>query len=226
VLTRLEREIPVDVAVHAVTVLLCQTEQGNLHMGVAYRDQAGGRANLHLGWEDNMSNRWNWRGAWVAPSLDPSILTSVAARCRAVWKHYERERKFTYSLCWGGTSFAADGALLLEAGAAGLSCATLVLALFRSIGVDLLVENEWPDRTAMNREFLAFLERVAGEGNEAVIQRLTAEVEGGVRRILPQEVAAACEQQLPAKYAACETRGGEIAAMVARGPRERVATSR
>lgn len=203
-----------DVAAHGVAVLLCRTEQGNLHMGVAYRDVAGVRANLHLGWEDYMSDRWEWESAWVVPSIDQSILTSVAARCRAVWSLYQKERRFCYSLCWGGSCFSSDGALLHEAGAAGLSCATLVLALFKSIGVEILVEAEWPSRTAMNREFVLFLEASVSSKYQSVLQRLSSEVELGVRRIIPQEVAAACEQEIPAHFEMCETRGREIDRML------------
>jgi len=73
-----------------------------------------------------------------------------------------------------GSTFDGNGTLVLKDGIAGLTCATFVLALFRSAGIALLHEREWPVR---REDDLAFLSLVQEVGPPELLERLKREVE-------------------------------------------------
>lgn len=82
-------------------------------------------------------------------------------------------------------------------GARGLTCSTLILAVFRRFRIELVNESDWPVREALDRTYLTFVERFA-EPNH--LQILRSEVDAGCVRIQPDEVVGACACDLPAQF--------------------------
>ncbi len=177
-------------------VVLARTPRGNLHVGLLYRSHGKGKA-LHLGWEDLLYDSWMWGGLRTAPQIEPELSFVAARMCRKIWACFVHDRKFPYGLRLEGTSFDADGRLVLAPGTRGLSCATLVLAVFRSVGVELIDESDWPIRKNEDQEYLAFVRPFASESHYAA---LVCEVNEGVKRVRPEEATAACLLAPPATY--------------------------
>lgn len=51
---------------HNAAVVICRTEQGNLHIGVAYKF-AGRVSFIHLGVHDRLFDDWRWPVVWAVP---------------------------------------------------------------------------------------------------------------------------------------------------------------
>ncbi len=192
-----EHEVPFLRQPLRAAAVLCRTEHGNLHAGVLYRD-GDKPAVLHLGWQDYLSRDWKWARLWSAPDIEPERLLSVAALCRRIWRVYERSRQFPYAFRFAGTSFDANGQLVLGRGARGLTCATFILAVFGAMGIMLVDEEDWPVRAEEDAAFLATIKRFASPDHLAVLR---AEIDDGCVRIRPEEVLGACACALPAKFA-------------------------
>ena len=192
----------------AAGAVICRTEHGTLHAGVLHKAR-GAVSVLHLGWEDRLRSGWNWRKLWATPEVELERLRSVAGLCRLIWSEFERTRLFPYALKFENTKFSSEGRLILGEGERGLTCATFILAVFKSVGIQLVDESQWPVRAEENE---AFLESITAFATPAHLQALKREVAQGVQRIPPQEVVAACEYSPPASFESCVGTGIEIAA--------------
>lgn len=176
--------------------VVCRTEYGNLHAGILYRTDQGANV-LNLGFQDRLYVDWGWPRLWSAPDCEPELLFHAAATCRRIWELFVKEKKFPYGIGFGGSSFDETGRLVLAAGAKGLTCATLVLAVFKSANIDLVDGPSWPVRKV---DDLAFLDLLRPFAEKEHMELLAAEVEAGVKRIWPDEVVGACACALPAKF--------------------------
>lgn len=173
----------------ATAVVLCRTEQGNLHSGIVYRGNHGPEF-MHLGWEDTLLKEWKWSSyLWASPAVEPERLRSIAGLCRQIWRRYNMNKTFPYGFIYHGTTFDVYGKLVLGAGARGLTCATFVLAVFRYFGVELVTEESWPVRKEEDSEFLKYIERFATPTHYDLLKH---ELSAGCRRIRPEEVLGAC----------------------------------
>lgn len=186
--------------------VICRTEQGNLHAGLLYRASNGTAAVLHLGWQDRLYTDWAWPRLWAAPDVEPERLRSVAGMCRLIWKRYQETRRFPYAIAFKGTSFDASGKLVLSAGAQGLTCATFILAVLNSVGLNLIDEESWPIRSEEDRRFVESL----SFATPTHLELLKKETEAGCRRIRPEEVVGACASDPPAKFDASREAGDRI----------------
>lgn len=178
--------------------VICRAEHGNLHAGILYRD-GDSEAILHLGWEDHLATHrgWSWQRLWAAPNVAPERLRFIRSYCRRIWNEFEENQEFPYGITFGGSHFDASGRLMLAAGSRGLTCATFILAVFRSVGIELVDEASWPVRTERDRQFMARLREFADPEHYV---RLKREVDDGCKRIRPDEVLGACACELPADF--------------------------
>jgi hypothetical protein len=191
-------------------VVLCRTPHGNLHAGLLFKVHGEPHV-LHLGWEDQLRNHWDLGGLWTAPEVQPEHLFVLARMCRMVWRRFESERKLPYALGYMGTTFDSDGRLVLASGARGVTCATFILAVLGSVGIELVDEPTWPVREDEDR---AFIESVRGFATPSLLAVLEDEVDQGVRRIRPDEVMAACRLDLPARFPDTRALADEIVALL------------
>ena len=75
-----EDEVPFDHRVVPLASVLTRTRHGNLHAGLLYRGVDGDRCVLHLGWQDALSNDWEWEVLWASPDTEPYIFISRSQR--------------------------------------------------------------------------------------------------------------------------------------------------
>jgi hypothetical protein len=199
-----------------IAVALCNAYGGNLHAGLIYRDEAHVVRFLHLGWEDRLLDSRYESGIFILPNIEPEHAFLLATMCTRVWGRFCTVRKFPYGLRYEGTTFDATGKLVLGPGACGLTCATLVLALFKAIGFSLINEQSWPIRSDEDRQFLEAIRRYASPAHFAILER---EIENGAKRIRPDEVAGASLLDWPAEFAPVRDSADKLVARL--GDRER-----
>lgn len=189
-----EEEVPFDHRAVPLAAVLTRTRHGNLHAGLLYRGVDGDRCALHLGWQDMLSNDWEWEVLWAAPDTEPELLALAAGHCRLVWDEYEKARTFPYAFEDRGASFDEKGRLVLTGGAHGLTCATIIVAILDRAGIVLVQRETWPIRKELD---LKFLETVRKFTQPDHYELLREEVEAGVHRLHPDEAVAACACALP-----------------------------
>ncbi len=178
--------------------MLARTEHNNLHAGLIYTGTEGQVLHLHLGWHDYLATDWDWPLFWAAPDVEPEKLAIVAGHCRRIWRQFKKTPQLPYGLAYFGSFFDNNGRLILKEGARGLTCATFVLAVFKTAGIDLIDEASWPTR---QEEAEQFLKRVVQFAEPGLYAQLHDEVKNGAKRIRPDEVLGACAiTPLPASF--------------------------
>ncbi len=179
-----------------------------LHLGIVIRPDknakhasSDGISLLHLKQHYDLAWETIATGYYcVVPALPVERQTQVAVFCEVV-----RDRlkgKLPFAVKYKGATFDRSGRLVSKEGR-GLTCATFVLAIFRSIGINLILHEEWPERQSDLRWHSAIVETLRKRG--ASKEHIAAvEAEAPCARYLPQEVAAAgtaAEMPISFKYA-------------------------
>ncbi|HEX4404526.1 MAG TPA: hypothetical protein VH560_06850, partial [Polyangia bacterium] len=82
---------------------------------------------------------------WVEPEIPSERATHVAALCDVIAQRYS-DGKLAYAFRYLGGGFGLGSGELLSSTGRGLSCATFVLAVFASLGIDILELGSWPSR--------------------------------------------------------------------------------
>ncbi len=118
------------------------------HCGIVFRSD--NKINvLHLEWHhslsvsENISEFTNY--IYVKSKLIGFTQQAVSAMCRLIVKK-KSENKIPYALRYKGGSFSNTGILKLEETEFGLTCATFVLAVFKSCSISLIDILNWSER--------------------------------------------------------------------------------
>lgn len=168
---------------------------------------------LDLGWDHWLRNAApDTKYAWVQLELPAVRLLSLAAMCRRIAKRYSVPGPgLPYAFLFKETAFSADGKVLLGQTEHGLTCATFILAVLKSVGLDLLQLTEWPHRDTdveRHRELLDNLQRDP-RVSRAHVEAVNAEV--NCVRYRPEEVVGACSSAgLPVSFVYAEAAGEQI----------------
>ncbi|MGE0323696.1 MAG: hypothetical protein AB7K71_04380 [Polyangiaceae bacterium] len=196
-----DEEVPFQDHPALAAAVICRTDEGNLHTGILHKSDVSPEVQvLHLGWQNYVSDAWEWCRLWAAPDEEPEVLRAVSGVCRLVWSTFQQTRKFPYGLGLDGVRFDGSGALILEGSAKGLTCATFVLAVFARVGIDLVDVATWPRRIDEDLAWLDSLEVFLGPRQRPVLDRLREETKAGQIRIRPHEVVGACALDSPAPF--------------------------
>ena len=129
---------------------------------------------------------------------------------------------------WRGSTFAwgPGGTVMLRTapGTFGLTCATLVLAVCKYAGVDLIAEETWEPRPDRDRELVLLAERFGPPGLAA---QFLAEIAAGARRIRPEEmVGACCCVPLPAGFADVQPLAASVLGLLGAGAKTHASETR
>lgn len=185
------------------------------HVGIIYRTQRYGASLIQLlhvpdhkvGVRGKLRNDYGW----LELILPRPLARLVVGQCVRIMERYGHQG-LPYGFRYACAQFDFNGEYIPN-GDKGLTCATFVLAVFKSAGLELLRRDDWflriDDRPARER-FICHL-REDGEEQRAAMLEIAAEMEAP--RIRPQEVAAAGTvdaSELPLGFQKAESRGEAI----------------
>jgi|SRR5580704_6915066 hypothetical protein len=202
-----------------VALFIKAVDAAQRHIGILYKDPDDAGAvtrELDLRWHHVLGSRAvrvESSYFWAAPSMEPEIAFVIAKLCARIATRYgERGRGIAYALRYAGGRFDAGTGVFMSASGRGLTCATFVMAVFASRGIDLLRWAEWPEREddrVWQQHIVEHLRRT-GAGEEHV-EAVNDEATRGCARFRPEEVAAAgTARALPVGFADAERAGQEI----------------
>lgn len=181
------------------------------HIGVIYRTQRYGANTIHLlhlpGHKTRVRGRLTDEYAWLEPSIPGPQARLLAAQCVRIMERYQL-RGLPYGLRYAGAQFV-KGELVLD-DAIGLTCATFALAIFASVGVQLLRTDEWLLRDDDIDDKKRLIRFVREGGAIAHAESLKQVAEMSAPRFRPEEVAAAGTVDgtaLPLGFRDAESRG-------------------
>lgn len=118
------------------------------HCGLAFRMGDAFKV-LHLAHHNNLEcdsdcNRFQ---VFVIPNIPKELQIPFIQMCRAIEEEVKEGHKdVAYGLSYDEYAMYADGKLFLAGNEIGLTCATYVLTLFHSVGIDLVDIHNWPER--------------------------------------------------------------------------------
>jgi len=177
----------------AIVIRRVTTDQ--LHVGIAFIEEDNGSYSVaHLPWHNKPL-----RGVlqdcyfWIVPNFSSLRALQVASMCRLILQ--ENSFGLPYALSVPNGCFDAQtGKSLLGPSGRGLTCATFVLAVFHSIGLNLILWETWPrDREGdaeWQRHVVEQLKDPPGGGEKASKEHiLEVENQIGAVRCRPEEVA-------------------------------------
>ncbi len=197
-----------------VAVAICAVNNIQHHVGILHKLGDNSSVELlHLAWHRDLRNGPpSEKYHWVAPQIPSPRLRQVAARCRQIFRANPDSIPYAFSPsndCFDETT----GQFLLGPTRCGLTCATFVVAVFRSTGVDVLKPETWPvglpEDLAWQDFVLHALENCNTPASQEHIDSVRNE-RGGIR-IRPEHVAAAVTiSPQPAEYASTEILSKQI----------------
>lgn len=145
---------------------------------------------LHLEWHfvlknESISKVQDENYYWIRSSIHKLRQPSIAAFCKTV---YDRnDQGIPYGIVYEGGKFNEDGTLILEGEEHGFTCATFVMAFFKSVGIQLIDIHNWDIResdTEFHEKVVHYLERT--QASKAHIEKVRHNV--GCARFRPTEV--------------------------------------
>jgi hypothetical protein len=198
----------------------------NTHAGILYDDGGHWRL-LHFAMHrrllnDPLYSAWQNLASedvgFVDPDLHDGLKTFLSQYCWYIGES-ERNRTIPYT-------FEDDPELVFDISGhwsglndgRGLTCATFVLKVFQSVGMEVVDRSNWPitddDRAAQRR--LANYLRREGYGEQAAI--IESEIVRKIHRISPEQVAGAFLEDVstwPTKHHCCIPNSKSVCCMVA-----------
>lgn len=140
------------------------------HTGIVYLNADEQFMFLHLAFHCDLrheSVRESYR--WVLPSakIHPVRLAHVAEMCERVWCR-NQVHGLPYGFRYDMSSFRRDGTMDLGLSERGFTCATFVLAVFRTVGVELLQRAEWRARPEDQERFEKLLKLLQNHCSDEV----------------------------------------------------------
>ncbi len=187
-----------------VAVGIACVGQSRNHVGLLHKQNVSPEVQfLHLAWHQDLRNHTpDMKYRWAAPNIPSPRLRQVAARCRQIFR--ANPEGIPYAFSSASDCFDVESnKFLLGPTRHGLTCATFVVAVFNSAGIEILSTKSWPTDLAEDRVWqshvIAELENSSPPASPEHIRAVRSEV-GGIR-IRPEHVAAAVTvSPQPAEY--------------------------
>ncbi|MBK8806609.1 MAG: hypothetical protein IPO21_08175 [Bacteroidales bacterium] len=178
-----------------ISILVGQSGEDQLHCGIVYRFNGKFNA-IHLAWHFYLAHEEgyvkNLTGyLFLKSSIHEIRQNSIAAMCRRILKRQD-EQKIPYGLLYTGGNFTREGVLNLDTQESGLTCATFVMAVFKSCGIQLIDIENWEYRETDSVWHKSIVESLKDTKDRFGISELHIENvsnEQGCSRFRPEEVA-------------------------------------
>lgn len=216
-------------------VVVTRDGDGPVHSGIVFRRPGGmgAPAYLHVKWDKLVGGSWTMAGIWTTPNdgsddMRDRLASASELADQILRQHRGRGAGLPYGIGWRGSTFAwgPGGTVMLRTapGTFGLTCATLVLAVCKYAGVDLIAEETWEPRPDRDRELVLLAERFGPPGLAA---QFLAEIAAGARRIRPEEmVGACCCVPLPAGFADVQPLAASVLGLLGAGAKTHASETR
>lgn len=166
------------------------------HCGLAFRN--GNNFNiLHLAHHNALEcdNDCHNFQVFVIPNIPMELQIPFIHMCRSIKEDVEEgHNDIAYGLGYDEFAIYSDGKLNLAGNEIGLTCATYVLTLFHSAGIDLVDIHNWPEREE-DRKWFERVKQLFGKLNIKIYLGMTKEHQTKVLnekfgpRFRPEEVA-------------------------------------
>jgi len=112
--------------------------------------------------------------------------------CRLVWDRHAAEG-LPYAIRYHSGRFDPTTAeLLLDNNAVGLTCATFILVVYASCGIQLILSKSWPPREDDMKWHDSIVDALEKHSTAPAQHIETLRLEKGCARFRPEEVSAAC----------------------------------
>ena len=179
-------------------VLSLDKDHNQFHCGLSF-DMANGIHILHLKSHKKLFYNEDWSDfrCIVKPSIHPLRLDAMIPLCYLIRdKIGDEDSQVPYGFYYDeyASYDLGSGVLSLGCHDSGLTCATFVMTLFHSIGIDLIDIENWTKRpedddweTRIKRLFSSYKDRV--DMSKEHLETLKYEISIGCPRFRPEEVA-------------------------------------
>jgi hypothetical protein len=172
--------------------------QGNLHNKILYNFENTIKE-IHLGWHHYFKHtdiRFPESYIWEVPRIPKSRLKSVIARCIIVSEDQLKTNKkplpyaagYHSSRLFDEEGIYSDDESKFEY---GMTCATFVLTIFKSVGIDILDWSNWvarADDTVWFNHIISVLEKGCSDGQVSVAHLNNVRKEINCARFRPEEI--------------------------------------
>jgi len=174
-------------------------EQPVRHIGILFPSEDGATTRvrlIHLAWHCLLKEDSPEMAAysWLELPLPEELSPMIVQLCRLLIRKYAKGKDpLAYALRYDGGRFDPGTGCFLSESGHGLTCATFVLAVFKSHGVDLLRTDQWRERDE-DKKWQQWILDELGDARYATPEHIRAverEIKLGCARFRPQEVAAA-----------------------------------
>lgn len=207
---------------HSVAISIGHTSNQNLHLKLLIK-LMGEVKEVHLGWHhdfvfQDIEHFDSY--IWAVPQIPPSRLKSVAAKCFIIAENQKKNKNpLPYAIGYYSLrSFDKEGIYIDVDGIEyGMTCATFILTVFKSVGVDLIDWKEWPKGREEDlpwfNTILSYLEKGVERGMVSSLHYENVKTESNCARYRPQEVFSSVycmKNDTPAKFQCCESFGNTV----------------
>lgn len=192
------------------------------HSLLFYFDEDDEPSVLHLALHHLLLKENDWvtwtKAIWAAPPIPAERAEALAALCDLIVRAHAKNG-LPYALRYfEGTFDTGSGQIDLGPGCIGLTCSTFVVAVFKSVKIELVRQDEWKEREGdceRQKKIVAMLRGLADRPDWDIDQEHIEAVESeiGCIRFRPSDaVAAASSTEIPIGFDEATKRGEEIMA--------------
>lgn len=174
-----------------MSVIVVQNGVDQRHCGIIYKFK-GQNSVIHLAWHYNLQHELDMSKFQdyysVKSQLDEYRQYALCAMCDVI----KEDTNIPYAFYYQDTVFNEKGKLCLGKNEVGLTCATFVLAVFKSSSIEILDLLTWPSReddTVFHRNILNYLNKEMERGIVSQKHFDSVKSENSCARFRPEEVA-------------------------------------
>lgn len=174
-----------------IRIIITHIDSGQLHCGISYKIDEEVNF-LHLEWHFSLSNNIDGISNYfsICSAIHPIRQKIIAIKCKKIWAKNNDPQTIPYSVYYETGTFTDEGILSLDEKEHGLTCATFVLAVFKSCGFNLIETSKWINRDddqAWHDKIVYYLEKKTKNVNPQHLDNVRKEK--GCSRFRPEDVA-------------------------------------
>src|SRR4051812_23253562 len=163
------------------------------HVGILYQhDSSRGEVRfLDLAWHHILRARPPGKSLrWAEPKIPPEKARILARFCKLVAEKYSAAsaKKLNYAVRYTDGRFDPSSGEFLTRDGKGLTCATFVMAMFKTYEISLVLQDEWPQHREGDKAWHAKIVQALEEDKVDTVHVEAVRNERGCARYRPEEV--------------------------------------